>query len=172
MSCLTNVNEGSLFGCWVPSWCSLCKWCFSSRSPFISSSFSSNQPKNLTRFERSGSLAVQSCRYHWQTTVSSCLVPPWRRLMDLYCFVVAVQGEFLTWFWWRRVYDLSSKLHHTRSLSLRYPVCLFSALLIEPPHGKSNKMTCAPSEDSDQPGHPPSLSAWRYFGSLATHWAQ
>ena len=27
----------------------------------------------------------------------------------------------------------------------------------EPPHEKTNKMACAPSEDSDQPGHPPSL---------------
>ena len=27
----------------------------------------------------------------------------------------------------------------------------------EPPHDKTNKLTCAPSEDSDQPGHPPSL---------------
>ena len=29
--------------------------------------------------------------------------------------------------------------------------------LYEPKHDKSNKMTCEPSEDSDQPGHPPSL---------------
>ena len=29
--------------------------------------------------------------------------------------------------------------------------------IIEPPHDKTNKMACAPSEDSDQPGHPPSL---------------
>ena len=28
---------------------------------------------------------------------------------------------------------------------------------IEPPHDKTNKMACAPIEDSDQPGHPPSL---------------
>ena len=28
---------------------------------------------------------------------------------------------------------------------------------IEPPHDKTNKMACAPSEDSDQPGHPPNL---------------
>ena len=28
----------------------------------------------------------------------------------------------------------------------------------EPQHYKTNKMTCAPSEDSDQPGHPPSQS--------------
>ena len=29
--------------------------------------------------------------------------------------------------------------------------------IIEPKHDKTNKMTCAPSEDSNQPGHPPSL---------------
>ena len=29
--------------------------------------------------------------------------------------------------------------------------------VIEPPHDKTNKMVCAPSEDSDQPGHLPSL---------------
>ena len=27
----------------------------------------------------------------------------------------------------------------------------------EPPHEKTSKMTCAPSEDTGQPGHPPSL---------------
>ena len=27
----------------------------------------------------------------------------------------------------------------------------------EPPHDKTNKIACAPSKDSDQPGHPPSL---------------
>ena len=30
-------------------------------------------------------------------------------------------------------------------------------LLYQPPRDKTNKMACAPSEDSDQPGHPPSL---------------
>ena len=30
-------------------------------------------------------------------------------------------------------------------------------IAIEPPHDKTNKMACAPNEDSDQPGHPPSL---------------
>ena len=29
--------------------------------------------------------------------------------------------------------------------------------LYEPSHDKTNKMTCAPCEDSDQPGHLPSL---------------
>ena len=27
----------------------------------------------------------------------------------------------------------------------------------EPPYDKTNKMACAPREDWDQPGHPPSL---------------
>ena len=31
----------------------------------------------------------------------------------------------------------------------------------ELPRDKTNKMTCAPSEDSDQPGHPPSLISLR-----------
>ena len=47
---------------------------------------------------------------------------------------------------------------------------------IELPHDKTNKMACAPSEDSDQPGHLPSLI--RVFavrmmklGPLPTYWA-
>ena len=38
----------------------------------------------------------------------------------------------------------------------------------ETPRDKTNKMACAPSEDSDQPGHPPSLIrvfAMRSMGS-------
>ena len=43
-------------------------------------------------------------------------------------------------------------------------------LLTGPPHDKTNKMTCAPSEDSDQPGHPPSLV--RVFAvRMKKHWA-
>ena len=34
---------------------------------------------------------------------------------------------------------------------------LHSNYMTEPPHDKMNKMTCAPSEDSDPPVHPPSL---------------
>ena len=32
-----------------------------------------------------------------------------------------------------------------------------NSIIIEPQHDNTNKMTCAPSEDSDQPGHPPNL---------------
>ena len=49
-------------------------------------------------------------------------------------------------------------------------------MIYELAHDKTNKMACAPSEDSDQPGHPPvwsesSQSARRKLGPLATHWA-
>ena len=41
-------------------------------------------------------------------------------------------------------------------------ICICAAYLdprknFEPPHDKTNKITFVPSEDSDQPGHPPSL---------------
>ena len=36
----------------------------------------------------------------------------------------------------------------------------------EPPRDITNKMACAPSEDSDQPGHPPSLIR----SSLCAEW--
>ena len=38
----------------------------------------------------------------------------------------------------------------------------------EPQHDKTNKRTCAPNEDSDQPWHPPSLT--RVFYSLCAQW--
>ena len=48
----------------------------------------------------------------------------------------------------------------------------------EPLYDKTNKMAIAPSEDTDQPVHPPSLiwsesllSAWRNIGFSSTHWA-
>ena len=36
------------------------------------------------------------------------------------------------------------------------------SLLHEPAHDKTNKMACAPSQDSDQPGHQPSLISLRF----------
>ena len=38
---------------------------------------------------------------------------------------------------------------------------IFPVRTNESPHDKTNKMTCAPSEDSDQPGHPPILISHR-----------
>ena len=35
--------------------------------------------------------------------------------------------------------------------------CLLISRTLEPQHDKTNKMPCAPSEDSDEPGYPPSL---------------
>ena len=42
--------------------------------------------------------------------------------------------------------------------------------IFQPPHHKTNEVACAPSEDSDQPGHPLSLmSSRRKRGSFTTH---
>ena len=38
-----------------------------------------------------------------------------------------------------------------------FQLCMFNACRNEPPRDKTNKVACAPSEDSDQPGHPPRL---------------
>ena len=46
--------------------------------------------------------------------------------------------------------------HHLKCHSYR---CTW---LFEPSRDKTNKMACAPSEDSDQPGHPPSLWVLSY----------
>ena len=35
---------------------------------------------------------------------------------------------------------------------LFYNVGMNTVMTVEPPHDKTNKMTCVPSEDSDQPG--------------------
>ena len=45
--------------------------------------------------------------------------------------------------------------------SMNKMICSFVVHIFRPPHDKTNKMVCAPSEDSDQPGHPPSLISLR-----------
>ena len=51
-----------------------------------------------------------------------------------------------------RLFWLTRCMH----ILLEFLLC-FSLNSNEPPHDKTNKMACMPSEDSDQPGHPPSL---------------
>ena len=47
--------------------------------------------------------------------------------------------------------------HLCRGYAVALTVLQIIIFTNEPPHDKTNKMVCAPSEDSDQPGHPPSL---------------
>ena len=62
---------------------------------------------------------------------------------------------------------------------VNHPILLTWKDTYEPPHDKTNKMACAPSEDSDQPGHPPSLirvfavrmkKPWIFSYPLCTQW--
>ena len=76
--------------------------------------------------------------------------------------------SFVTWiilcpFHYSTRGDLSCFILPSDAFSSELSVFLLLNLLIhcqstnEPPDDKTNKMVCAPSEDSNQPGHPPSL---------------
>ena len=77
-----------------------------------------------------GKTCISYCHWHfgWNLQVGMCGVMQWSR-------------RHLKW--------------------LKFFYCPDSACLLfhinEPAHGKTYKMACAPSKDSDQPGHPPSL---------------
>ena len=62
---------------------------------------------------------------------------------------VSVYGELM-----KIIFQLSSNTYFICSI-----VSLWGKMTMknEPSHDKTNKMACAPSEDSDQPGYPPSL---------------
>ena len=56
----------------------------------------------------------------------------------------------------RKLLSLCPFVASFKTISLKYDFKhIFNDFIYEPPHDKTNK--CAPSEDSDQPGHPPSL---------------
>ena len=115
--------------------CALCFWCFSSRAPWISSSFSSNKSLCLrdtgprksiagvdgvsedcqVLFWNGVQLHLIDCRYHWRSLASCCLVLAWRHPISLAlsCLVVAVQAECAGSVCWQQACDLSSCLHHT-----------------------------------------------------------
>ena len=48
--------------------------------------------------------------------------------------------------------------------------CMSKTISIEPQHDTTNKMTCMPIEDADQPVHPPSLIPVWLESSLCTSW--
>ena len=75
-----------------------------------------------------------------------------------HCFLKeqALTQHFWRWYVRKRIghwYSLETVNSNPRFPLERWTLCL----RFEPPHYKTNKMTCASSEDSDQPGHQPSL---------------
>ena len=54
---------------------------------------------------------------------------------------------------------IHSNAFNTKSMYLYIPILLLPVKVYtnEPPHDITNKKACAPSKDSDQPGHPPGL---------------
>ena len=52
--------------------------------------------------------------------------------------------------------SLDGPCHESRHLLYEQALIVYICIY-EPPRDKTNEMICAPSEDSDQPGYPPSL---------------
>ena len=69
---------------------------------------------------------------------------------------------------WHRMMTRSLTRTFTRS---KWHLFIQKGAQNKPRHGKTNTMTCAPSVDSDHPGHPPSLISLccPHVGSLLTH---
>ena len=90
------------------------------------------------------------------------------------------RGGFLHWDSnvWLDWVDALAYLNFLRLHKAQADLCLcWPHKSFEPVHDKTNKTTCAPSEDSDQPGHPPSLirvfivrmnKAWVFSYPLST----
>ena len=57
---------------------------------------------------------------------------------------------------WRQITRPICRIGPVVGIGLPVGSTLVASPTYEPQHYKTNKMTCAPSEDSDQPGHPPS----------------
>ena len=53
--------------------------------------------------------------------------------------------------------DLNLRWAYMLDCTFSHRTALILKVTFEPAHDKIYKMACAPSEDSDQPGHPPSL---------------
>ena len=68
-------------------------------------------------------------------------------------FVLYAQTRFMKFL---TFYDKSLQ-HHVHIFYLLYGRISVFRSTLELSHDKSNKIVCAPNEDSDQPGHPPSL---------------
>ena len=90
---------------------------------------------------------------------------------------------FMTRFGHKLNYVINTFVKRTPGVKLSWRIFINLETLVpdgsrwyEPPHDKTNRISCAPSKDSDQSGHPPSL--FRAFAvsmkkavSLATYWA-
>ena len=82
--------------------------------------------------------------YKWKPL---CVVPRQQNIRMFKCHVITIKM-------------LGRKLYISCIFRDRFDLWIFASSVsdtYEPHHDKTNKVVCAPSEDSDQPGHPPKL---------------
>ena len=114
---------------------------------------------------RTLTLLVLSCRGSDYLVVMDLPRPPFGRFVIAMVVVCSEILEFEAFDSRLRKDPQNSPQYHSElrfpclNLISRFVLAKFITVHIsEPQHYKTNKMTCAPSEDSDQPGHPLSLS--------------
>ena len=83
-------------------------------------------------------------------------------LMLLYMYIAPKQGQTTPWgqmlMTTENPYPFANLLQVYKNwFEVQFYIHFFHVSPYEPPHDKTNKMACAPSEDSDQPGHPPGI---------------
>ena len=69
-------------------------------------------------------------------------------------------SEYITSVHWKQktgLYTRTKSRGQTPGQGANFYLKYHDPKAFEPPHDKTSKRVCAPSEDSDQPGHPPSL---------------
>ena len=101
-----------------------------------------------------------STREHTNTHTSDWSGQSWRYLLcaTQVLFHVTWRQKFRPRLYVRRLLTRSIwRIGPVIEISLPVGSALVVSPTYEPQHYKTNKMFCAPSKDSDQPGHPPSL---------------
>ena len=87
------------------------------------------------------------------------------------CFYCLVPQFYVTCPAYRGLISLSFAVAISVVLAVALHLCSVTIISIwhEPQQNKINKISCAPSKDSDQPGHPPSL-IWVFAVRTKKHW--
>ena len=76
---------------------------------------------------------------------------------------------YLAYLWKKCLYFHSAVMSPRKHVQHAALINRFQQNIFEPPYDKTNKMTCAHNENTDQPGHPPSLIRG-FAAPVKKHW--
>ena len=125
----------------------------------------------------------QSHRSAWAAAQSDqrlcCSLLRWYDMYTCYIQSFKILASFCSWESWFECYLVENLQRQVFAWCGSIVWIKRITISFEQPHDKTNKMACVPSEDSDQPGHPPSLirafavrmkKAWVLSYLLSAQW--